>query len=261
MNPRKKLAVIFAAVALSLGMTSSVITTASAAPVSCVYDYALSSPAGYNETSGHVAVLGLSAVTRSVSITAKAANGGTCDVPATGTWQVGAPSAFGAILTAEGTFPSLTDSSVLIEVPEDNSFAKTASVTISTKTTVEGASWVPQNTAPLTLKRRTVWSTTNATPEPVAKWGDLTVRAILTRADWNDGEYAAFSGRTVRLQARAVGGVWNDTALLDTDVTDASGKALLTYSPNSDAVYRLHYGGNKTAGHSDAYGDTVRLKK
>jgi hypothetical protein len=262
MNNRKKLAALLAALALAVGLSGSTVAHAETDPVECVYNYALSSPAGYNETSGHVAVMGLSAVTRSLTLSARSAAGGVCDVPTDGSWRVsGAPWGFGDIFVAEGNFPSLTDSVVLVDVPSDNSFARTANVQISTKGPILGDSWVVKNTQKLTLKRRTVWTTANATPEPVAKFGDLTVKALLTRADWSDGEYEPFIGRTVRLQVHAPNTAWDDTAVADTDVTDFSGKAVVVYNATSDSVYRLHYGGNKTSGHSDSRGDLVRLKR
>jgi hypothetical protein len=53
--------------------------------------------------------------------------------------------------------------------------------------------------------QRAAGLTVNASPEPVAKYANLTVTGRFTRADWETGGYAPFGGQSVKLQFKKSG--------------------------------------------------------
>lgn len=217
-------------------------------PTPCVTDYSMSSPAGYGITSGHAVVLGQSTVNRSVTLVR---TGDLCAaLPPTTVWAVTGPG-----FNASGTLANLIDSSVLVDVPISNREAgrQTVGITVGTGPSAEVTE------RPISLLRRTVWSVTDATPEPVHRGDALRVTASLQRADWSEGEYVAYNGRSVRLQVRLYTGTWDDTSSVAGDVTDARGRADLTVTAGADLVWRFHYSGNSVSSHADARGDAVRL--
>lgn len=235
-------------------------------PTACVTDYSMSSPAGYNITNGHGVVLGLTPVNRVVTLVR---SGDLCPaLPSTTPWSVTGPG-----FEASGTLADFTDTTVLVTIPASNHAAGTRPVTVhvggraavvddpATPLVDESTPAVAatDQTRSISVLRRTIWSTTDATPEPVRLGTALTVRAELARADWTEGEYAAYTGRNVRLQSRFYTSAWDDASSAGTDVTDARGAAERTVTADADRVWRFHYSGNSVSSHADARGDAVRL--
>jgi len=228
--------------------------------------YRISSPAKFRETGGNTVVIGLSALTRTVTF--HATDGSGCVLEAGDKWS--ADSAyFHASGTYDGTPGSLTDI-VRVKVPDSNSEAGTHLVTV-TLDDFTGTDSDTSGTQALFLKRRTVWRDFNVLPEsPTPSCGVLdgtTLRAEgqLVRAGWTGNKYRPYKHRQVRLLFNAGSGpvapghTADDTVdiTIATDATNANGWARFTLKPPFDANYWAHYGGNSKAGHSDSRLDFV----
>lgn len=258
----RKLATIVGAIALVAG-TATAASAVDEPP--CVVDYNLSNPAGYADTSGHVFIGGLSTVNRVVTL--KRTN---CDaLPAGTTWKVTGPG-----FEAEGVASDLIDETVAVTPPMSNrraGFHGGAVDIVIVRPAIEAD---PTATPPvlavpavrseffrdITLKRRVIATKTDGTPEPVKKGLPLTIKSRFSVADWSDADYVALSGRTVRLQSRNQPGVWDHNLVVDTDVTDAAGRASLVLTATSSQVWRFEFKGSATLGHADAVGDFVRVR-
>ncbi|MFF0103510.1 hypothetical protein [Streptomyces hirsutus] len=102
--------------------------------------------------------------------------------------------------------------------------------------------------------------TVNATPEPVAKNGKLTVQGRLTRATTDAA--TAFTGHAkqpVKLQFKKSGTSTYTT--VKTVTTDASGNLRTTTTAKSAGYWRWSYAGSSTVASVNAAGDHVALKK
>ncbi|MGW2831367.1 calcium-binding protein [Streptomyces sp. NPDC001286] len=112
--------------------------------------------------------------------------------------------------------------------------------------------------ATMKIKRYAKLATTQATPEPVAKGGTLTVTGALTRADWNTNTYTGFAAQKVALQFRKSGASAYTT--VKTVTTDSAGKLRTTTTANASGTWRWHFAGTGTTSPATASGDGVALK-
>ncbi|MFE9170970.1 DUF5707 domain-containing protein [Streptomyces kebangsaanensis] len=100
--------------------------------------------------------------------------------------------------------------------------------------------------------------TVDATPEPVKKGKTLTVTGKLTRANWESGKYAGYSGQSVKLQFRKKGSSTYTT--LKTVKTDSKGNLKTTTKATVDGYYRYSFAGNSTTPAVNAAADFVDVK-
>ncbi|WP_316749342.1 calcium-binding protein [Streptomyces herbicida] len=114
------------------------------------------------------------------------------------------------------------------------------------------------SSATMKIKRYAKLATTQATPEPVAKGGTLTVTGALTRADWNTNTYTGFAAQKVALQFKKSGASTYTT--VKTVTTDSAGKLRTTATANASGTWRWHFAGTGTTSSATAAGDGVALK-
>ncbi|MFF7982347.1 hypothetical protein ACFZDK_24995 [Streptomyces sp. NPDC007901] len=100
--------------------------------------------------------------------------------------------------------------------------------------------------------------TANATPEPVAKGGTLTVKGAITRADWAKHKYVGFGGKSAKLQFRKKGSGTYTT--LKTVKADSAGALRTTVKASADGYYRWTFGATSTTGGATSAGDYVDVK-
>ncbi|WP_190037979.1 calcium-binding protein [Streptomyces fructofermentans] len=115
-----------------------------------------------------------------------------------------------------------------------------------------------EDSAPVRVKRYAKLSNTQASPEPVARGGTLTVTGTLTRANWDTNVYAGHASQSVALQFKKSGGSTYSTVKHVT--TDNSGRLRTTVTANSAGTWRWKFAGTGTTGTATAYGDGVALK-
>ncbi|MBA2947343.1 calcium-binding protein [Streptomyces himalayensis] len=115
-----------------------------------------------------------------------------------------------------------------------------------------------EDSAPVKVKRYAKLANTQASPEPVAKGGTLTVTGTLTRANWDTNVYAGYGSRSVALQFKKSGSSTYTT--VKTVTTDSSGKLKTTVTANSAGTWRWKFAGSSTTSTVTAYGDGVALK-
>ncbi|MFY1704834.1 hypothetical protein ACN28G_24450 [Micromonospora sp. WMMA1923] len=102
--------------------------------------------------------------------------------------------------------------------------------------------------------------TVNATPEPVAKGGKLTVTGRLTRATTDAAStFTGYAKQPVKLQFRKSGSSTYRT--VKTVYTDANGNLKTTTTATAAGYWRFSYAGNSTVASVSAAGDGVVLKK
>jgi len=107
------------------------------------------------------------------------------------------------------------------------------------------------------IKRNTTL-TSDASPEPVAKGGTITVKGALTRADWETNKYAGLSGRSVKLQFRKAD---SDTYTTLKTVTSGTGGVLkATTTATTDGYYRFAYAGTTATSAKNSSGDFVNVQ-
>ncbi|MGW1070664.1 hypothetical protein ACWD4F_39970 [Streptomyces aureus] len=106
--------------------------------------------------------------------------------------------------------------------------------------------------------KRAAKLTVNATPEPVRKGATLTVKGVLTRADWNTGKYAGFKGQPAVLQFKAKGATAYKT--VKTVTTGTAGALSTTVKASADGTYRYTFAGTSTTGTATAAGDYVDVR-
>ncbi|KPI06263.1 hypothetical protein OK074_4241 [Actinobacteria bacterium OK074] len=100
--------------------------------------------------------------------------------------------------------------------------------------------------------------TLNATPEPVKKGKNITVTGKLTRANWNDGTYASYTGQKVLLQYRPK---TSDTYTTLKTVTSGTGGALKAITvAKADGYYRFTFATNTSTAASKSASDYVDVK-
>ncbi|MFE9248619.1 hypothetical protein [Streptomyces sp. NPDC007088] len=106
--------------------------------------------------------------------------------------------------------------------------------------------------------QRAVRLTTNAAPEPVKKGATLTVTGALTRANWEAGNYGAFTGQSVRLQYLKKGAkTWST---LKTVKSDGKGKLKTTVKSTADGYYRYAFAGTAASQALSSTSDYVDVK-
>ncbi len=107
------------------------------------------------------------------------------------------------------------------------------------------------------LLRRYSKLTVNATPEPVAKGGTVTVSGALTRANWETRNYTGFTDQSVKLQFRTTSGSYGDVKT----VTSGTGGAVKTTTTASvDGCWRWYFAGTTTTPLVAAAGDCVDVQ-
>ncbi|MFD8153763.1 MULTISPECIES: hypothetical protein [unclassified Streptomyces] len=95
----------------------------------------------------------------------------------------------------------------------------------------------------------------NASPEPVAEGGTLTVTGKVTRADWETRRYASYGGRLVSLQFKPAGAASYTT--VKKVYANGSGDLRTTVKASTTGTWRWAYYGNTTTGPSTSSGDSV----
>lgn len=114
------------------------------------------------------------------------------------------------------------------------------------------------DSASVKVKRYAKLTATQATPEPVARGGRLTVTGTLTRADWNTNAYVGFASQGVALQFKKSGSASYTT--VRTVTTDSAGKLRTTVTANAPGTWRWRFSGTGTTSSATATGDGVALK-
>ncbi|WP_240957324.1 hypothetical protein [Streptomyces chilikensis] len=114
------------------------------------------------------------------------------------------------------------------------------------------------NSATVILQRASRIQDHNASPEPVAKGGTITVKGTVQRANWTAHRYDNYGGRLVSLQFKPAG---SSTYTTVKKVTASSGGALkTTVTATQDGTWRWKYYGNTTTGASSSSGDYVDVQ-
>ncbi|MFE5211634.1 hypothetical protein [Streptomyces sp. NPDC056600] len=112
--------------------------------------------------------------------------------------------------------------------------------------------------ATVTLQRASRVQSHNASPEPVAKGGTITVKGTVQRANWTEHRYDTYGGRLVSLQFKPAG---SSTYTTVKKVTASSSGALrTTVTASQDGTWRWRYYGNTTTGASSSSGDYVDVR-
>ncbi|MFD5553137.1 hypothetical protein ACFWIA_04760 [Streptomyces sp. NPDC127068] len=97
----------------------------------------------------------------------------------------------------------------------------------------------------------------DATPEPVRRGANLTVKGALSRVSWDKQWYAGFAADQVKLQFKKRGGTWQT---VKTVAADSRGRVKATVKASSDGHYRFTYGGSTTTGGAKSPADFVDVR-
>ncbi|HET6261664.1 MAG TPA: hypothetical protein VFG99_05425 [Chloroflexia bacterium] len=97
----------------------------------------------------------------------------------------------------------------------------------------------------------------NATPEVVAKDGNITVAGRLTRADWETVKYRGQDSRKVELQVRTAKGSYKT---LRTVAATQAGQLTSTVTATQDLCFRYAFKGSSTTAAVTSKGDCVTVK-
>ncbi|MBM7437278.1 hypothetical protein [Streptomyces sp. HB132] len=116
--------------------------------------------------------------------------------------------------------------------------------------------WISDRIATFRMKRAATL-TTDAAPEPVKKGGTLTVTGKLSRANWTDLKYHAFTGQVVKLQYKKPGGSYHT---VKTATTDSKGHLRTTVKASASGGWRWAFLGTTTTMKVVSTGDAVTLK-
>lgn len=120
----------------------------------------------------------------------------------------------------------------------------------------DGDYWIADRVALFKVKRAATL-TTDATPEPVKKGGTLTVTGKLSRANWTDLKYHAFTKQVVKLQYKKPGGAYSTVR---TATTDSKGHLRATVKANAAGSWRWAFLGTTTTMKVVSVGDAVTVK-
>ncbi|WP_446041664.1 hypothetical protein [Streptomyces sp. SID1121] len=120
----------------------------------------------------------------------------------------------------------------------------------------DGDYWISDRVALFKVKRAATL-TTDATPEPVKKGSTLTVTGKLSRANWTDLKYHAFTKQVVKLQYKKPGGAYSTVR---TATTDSKGHLRATVKANAAGSWRWAFLGTTTTMKVVSTGDAVTLK-
>ncbi|WP_328319558.1 hypothetical protein [Streptomyces sp. NBC_00388] len=121
----------------------------------------------------------------------------------------------------------------------------------------DGDYWIHDDLAHFDFKRASTL-TTDATPEPVAKGGRLTVRGKLARADWSDLKYHGYTKQNVRLEFKKAGASAYTT--VKTVRTSSTGTLSTTVTATAPGTWRWNFPGTHTTMAITSAGDTVALR-
>ena len=121
----------------------------------------------------------------------------------------------------------------------------------------DGDYWISDDIAEYKVKRA-AQLTTDATPEPVAKGAQLTVKGKLSRANWEDLKYHGYPGQAVKLQFRAAGAAHYRT--VKTVKTDNVGRLSTKVTATSAGSWRWYFPGTTTTSLKVSVGDAVKLR-
>jgi hypothetical protein len=112
--------------------------------------------------------------------------------------------------------------------------------------------------ATVTLQRNSRIQSHNASPEPVAEGGTITVKGTVQRANWTEHRYDDYGGRLVSLQFKPAGSSAYTTVKKVT--ANSSGVLRATVKATEDGTWRWKYYGNTTTGASTSSGDYVDVQ-
>ncbi|WP_328498050.1 hypothetical protein OHS59_39095 [Streptomyces sp. NBC_00414] len=112
-----------------------------------------------------------------------------------------------------------------------------------------------QLSATVRLQRASRIQSANATPEPVAKGGTITVTGTVQRANWSKHRYDNYGGRSVKLQFKPTGSSTYTTVKSVT--ASGTGHLKTTVTASQDGTWRWRYSGNTTTGAANSSGDHV----
>ena len=114
------------------------------------------------------------------------------------------------------------------------------------------------------LRRAAFRHGADATPEPVRKGQYVTVRGVLTRADWDQDRYVGYGSGTQRVQVqfRAKGASSYRTVRTVTvgKSGQVSARVKVSGTTARDGYYRLAYAGNGVTGSTSTAGDYVDVR-
>lgn len=99
--------------------------------------------------------------------------------------------------------------------------------------------------------------TNNASPEPVAKGGTITISGKLSRANWHDLKYHGYANHAVQLQFRTLTGTYSDVKTINTSST---GTLKTTVKAAQDGCFRFSFKGNTTTQPVKGVGDCVDVR-
>ncbi|MFF1836359.1 hypothetical protein ACFVXE_19435 [Streptomyces sp. NPDC058231] len=120
----------------------------------------------------------------------------------------------------------------------------------------DGDYWISDDIASFKVKRAATL-TTDAAPEPVKKGGTLTVTGKLSRANWTNLEYHAFTKQVVKLQYKKPGGAYST---VKTATTDSKGHLRATVKASATGSWRWAFLGTTTTMKVVSTGDAVTVK-
>ncbi|WP_327295324.1 MULTISPECIES: hypothetical protein [unclassified Streptomyces] len=121
----------------------------------------------------------------------------------------------------------------------------------------DGDYWIHDSLAHFDFKRASTL-TADATPEPVAKGGKLTVMGKLARANWNDLKYHGYTKQNVKLQFKKAGASAYTT--VKTVRTSSTGTLSTTVTATASGTWRWDFSGTHTTMAITSAGDTVKLR-
>lgn len=120
----------------------------------------------------------------------------------------------------------------------------------------DGDYWISDRIALFKVKRAATLNT-QATPEPVAKGGKLTIKGKLARANWKDLEYHGYTGQDVKLQFKKAGS--SSYSTVRTVQTNSTGNLSTTVTASEPGTWRWYFPGTSTTMRVVATGDSVAL--
>jgi hypothetical protein len=265
MQATRTLAPLLATGALVAGVTLLLpLSPAQAASTGCEENigYEISSPPVYGETGFTAVVVGLTAVTRTVTFSP----GEGCSLDVGDTWAVRTP-----YFTAGGTYdgsPASLAAPVRVGVPRSDRAAGAHPAVVTLTDSTGGGNDVTAE-AGITLKRRTalrrfdVWRE-SPTPRCGGVQGTvLHARSRLVRASWTRRDYGPFAGRPVALffsPGHSAEHNLEDDVLV-TRRTGPRGWAVFSFRPGFDATYQTHHGATGASSHADSARDFVHCSR
>ncbi|WP_369263509.1 DUF5707 domain-containing protein [Streptomyces sp. R35] len=100
--------------------------------------------------------------------------------------------------------------------------------------------------------------TANASPEPVAKGGTITVTGKLTRANWDTHDYRGYTNQRAYLEFRRPGTDYYES--LGYTTTNSTGVATAKVTATADRYWRYEFRGTMTTRAVKATGDFVDVR-